>query len=192
MRVIVEQIKAQIDSSQEEIFEMAKARLKKARAFSNFKSLYIYKKSIDARKKSDIKLVYSVAAEVDAASKLNVEALNSLGIKLSPELTLEFKQSGEKQEKPPLIVGFGPAGMFCALALARAGLNPVVIERGADVDTRVLCVEKFHKACLCTRCSLDSAQLNGFLGVNKVFIVHFQILQPQTRTFTDSSELCRL
>ena len=144
MRVIVEQIKAQIASSQEEIFEMAKARLKKARAFSNFKSFYIYKKSIDARKKSDIKLVYSVAAEADVTSKISEEKLAAYGIKLSPELSLDFKLKGEKQENPPLIVGFGPAGMFCALALARAGLNPIIIERGADVDTRVLCVEKFQ------------------------------------------------
>ncbi len=146
MRVIVEQIKAQIGTTQEEIFELAKARLKKARAFSNFKSFYIYKKSIDARKKSDIKLVYSVACEVDVASKISEEKLLQSGIKLSPELTLEFKLQGQKESKPPVVVGFGPAGMFCALALARAGLNPIVIERGADVDTRVLCVEKFHKS----------------------------------------------
>ena len=145
MRIIVEQIKAQIDATQEEIFELAKARLKKARAFSNFKSFYIYKKSIDARKKNDIKLVYSVACEAEPSSKVSEEKLATFGIKLSPELTLDFTLHGERSEKPPLIVGFGPAGMFCALALARAGLNPIVIERGADVDTRVLCVENFHK-----------------------------------------------
>jgi uncharacterized FAD-dependent dehydrogenase len=145
MRVIVEQIKAQIATTQEEIFDLAKARLKKARAFSNLRSFYIYKKSIDARKKDNIKLVYSVALEADVASKISEERLSELGIKLSPELKLEFKQIGEREKNPPIVVGFGPAGMFCALALARAGLNPIVIERGADVDTRVLCVEKFHK-----------------------------------------------
>ena len=78
MRVIVEQIKAQIGATDEEIFDLAKARLKKARAFSNFKSFYIYKKSIDARKKNDIKLVYSVALEADLLAKLCEEKLLSL------------------------------------------------------------------------------------------------------------------
>lgn len=145
MRVIVEQIKVSTATTDNELFDIAKARLKKTRAFSNFKDFYIYKRSIDARKKENIKLVYSVACDAEISSKINEELLKSQGIKLQPLLELEFALKGKKPLKRPLVVGFGPGGMFCALALSRAGLNPVVIERGSDVDTRVKCVEDFYK-----------------------------------------------
>ena len=145
MRVIVEQIKVSTATTDNELFDIAKARLKKTRAFSNFKDFYIYKRSIDARKKENIKLVYSVACDAEISSKINEELLKSQGIKLQPLLELEFALKGKKPSKRPLVVGFGPGGMFCALALSRAGLNPVVIERGSDVDTRVKCVEDFYK-----------------------------------------------
>ena len=145
MRVIVEQIKVSTATTDKELFDIAKARLKKTRAFSNFKDFYIYKRSIDARKKENIKLVYSVACDAEISSKINEELLKSHGIKLQPLLELEFALKGKKPSKRPLVVGFGPGGMFCALALSRAGLNPVVIERGSDVDTRVKCVGDFYK-----------------------------------------------
>ena len=56
MRVIVEQIAASIFTTENELFELAKARLKKIRAFANFKDFHIYKRSIDARKKENIKI----------------------------------------------------------------------------------------------------------------------------------------
>ncbi|MBE6664369.1 MAG: hypothetical protein E7602_07750 [Ruminococcaceae bacterium] len=144
MKVIIEQIKTPINVSEDQIFDIAKARLKKTRAFSNFGDLYIYKRSIDARNKDDIKLVFSVCAEVNATKKTHIEKLSSLGIKIKTDNEIEFVLKGEKPSKRPLIVGFGPGGMFCALALAKAGLSPVVIERGADVDTRVKAVESFY------------------------------------------------
>lgn len=146
MRVIVEQIKASINTTDNELFEMVKARLKKSRAFSNFRGFYVYKRSIDARKKNDIKLVYSVSVEVDAIKYIDEETLKALQIKLISETEIEFINKGAYPEKRPLIVGFGPAGMFCGLALARAGLKPVIIERGADVDTRVKCVNEFYQS----------------------------------------------
>ena len=145
MRVIVEQIKASAKATEKEVFEIAKARLKKTRAFSYFDSFYIYKRSIDARKKDNIKLVYSVCAEVEAKAGISFDTLAQNGIKLLPNDKIEFVCKGEIPSKRPLVVGFGPCGMFCALALARAGLCPVVIERGGDVDSRVIAVESFYK-----------------------------------------------
>lgn len=144
MKIIIEQIKASINTSQNELFDMAKARLKKTRAFSHFGNFYVYKESIDARNKENIKLVYSVCAEVEPSKKINNDTLAKFQIKIMPNHKIEFVLKGEKPTKRPLVVGFGPAGMFCALALAKAGLSPVVIERGSDVDTRVRCVDDFY------------------------------------------------
>lgn len=144
MKVIVEQIKAPINVSEKEVFDIAKARLKKTRAFSNFGDFYIYKRSIDARNKENIKLVFSVCAEASMQKNKEAVDFSRHGIKIANEAQLEFVLKGEAPSEKPLIVGFGPGGMFCALALAKAGLKPVVVERGSDVDTRVKAVESFY------------------------------------------------
>ena len=146
MKIIVEQLKASSKVSNNEIFDMARARLKKTRAFSNFGSFYIYKKSIDARNKADIKIVYSVCAEVDAKKEIDPVFLGKFQIKVLNDTQIDFTFKGEKPLDPPLVVGFGPCGMFAALALAKAGLSPIVIERGADVDTRVTKVNSFYQS----------------------------------------------
>lgn len=143
MKIIVEQIKTSIDVEDNEIFEIAKARIQKARAFKIL-NMYIFKRSIDARHNDAIKFVTSVCAEVNTTRALNEDTLKKLGIKVFAEEIIDFTAKSIPQS-PPLVVGFGPAGMFCALSLAKAGLKPIVIERGADVDTRVALVEGFYK-----------------------------------------------
>lgn len=144
MKIIIEQIKTNVDVTDNEIFEIAKARLSKTRAFVFSGKMYVYKRSIDARHKDDIKFVTSVCAEVDAKKNIDEDLLLKLGIKFLANDNIEIKLKGEAPSEPPLIVGFGPAGMFCALILARAGLKPIVIERGDDVETRVKKVDNFY------------------------------------------------
>ena len=55
------------------------------------------------------------------------------------------ERTRRQPRKPPIVVGFGPAGMFCALLLARAGLCPIVLERGRPVEERVQDVERFWR-----------------------------------------------
>ena len=56
-----------------------------------------------------------------------------------------FKRGDKKLPHPPVVVGFGPAGMFAGLSLAREGYCPIILERGADVDSRVEAVNRFWK-----------------------------------------------
>ncbi len=101
-------------------------------------NLKISKKSIDARR--DISFVYSIYAEVDG--KLP-EA--SPDIKEYSEPELEVKTGSELLENRPVIIGFGPAGIFAGLLLAEYGYKPLILERGAAVDERVEAVERFKK-----------------------------------------------
>lgn len=98
----------------------------------------IAKKSVDARNKQNIHFVYSVDCEptVVVASAKDIETL-------LPEENLLFKLPDDGVR--PVVVGSGPAGMFAGIALAEAGLRPIIIERGADVDARQKMVETFWK-----------------------------------------------
>ena len=96
--------------------------------------LRIIKKSWDARKKQDIKVVYGVEAQVQQPIKPFL--VDGVNISLTKEEKYSFPQSSKVLAKRPIIVGSGPAGLFCALMLAESGHKPLVLERGADVDRR--------------------------------------------------------
>ncbi len=108
-------------------------KIKNTLKISNFK-YRILKKSIDSRKKNNIKIVYSFAVKVDKKIK-------------GYDLYEEKKYNIEKKDfnNRPIIVGFGPAGMFCALVLAYRGARPIIIERGSKVEKRISDIELFFK-----------------------------------------------
>lgn len=100
----------------------------------------IVKESIDARDKGDIKLVYSVDFQVKGS------ALEKLKLEEAPNRAYHFPESGErKMNHRPVIVGFGPCGMFAGLILSQKGYNPIILERGKCLEDRVKDVEKFWK-----------------------------------------------
>lgn len=119
--------------------------------FLNFKieeqdilSLTLYRKAIDARKKEHVHFVYSIDLELKNEEILLDQGFRNISI--SPLLEYQEIQSGdEKLTNQPVVVGFGPSGIYAALLLARRGYCPIVLERGYDVDHRTEKVHQFWK-----------------------------------------------
>lgn len=104
--------------------------------------LKLLRRSLDARDKSDLHYVCSVAVTVRGAEALLLQRSNSKDLLPYEEQPYEIPRSALKER--PVVAGFGPAGMFAALVLARAGARPLVIERGQDALTRKAAVDAFR------------------------------------------------
>jgi len=108
--------------------------------FNNIISAKLYRKSVDARRKHDIHFCCSFLIEAKNEEFILKKYKNAQNF---TEIIYEWKKSDKVSKFPPVIVGFGPAGMFAALTLARAGMCPIVLERGSDVDTRTKKVNSY-------------------------------------------------
>ena len=106
---------------------------------------HIARRAVDARKRRDIQFVYSVAVSLPRGERETVSRIRDERVRLFENIRLDVTQSGPPMEHPPVIAGFGPAGMFAGLLLARHGYKPIILERGADIDTRINKVEKFWR-----------------------------------------------
>lgn len=103
--------------------------------------LRIRKKSLDARRKDDVHYVYTVGVTVHGDEQRLVRRCRSAAI--AHEKTYPIPHVAPPETRP-VIVGFGPAGMFAALLLARAGAKPIVLERGPDAQTRSAQIAAFR------------------------------------------------
>lgn len=136
----ISQLKLKFNHSDKDLYRLAAKTLRIQE--KDIKKLVITKKSIDARKE-DIYFVYQVEVTVEEEEK-KLAVLKAPNITLGREKTYDFKPSGkDKLPSRPVIAGFGPAGLFCGLMLARFGYRPIILERGEEVDKRVKTVEGY-------------------------------------------------
>ena len=146
MNLLITNIKTKIDESDEEVFSEARKRLKKVGISVSEGSLKLYKRSIDARDRDNILFVSSVVAALEDISLKNDALAKRLGIEVMASTDFDIIKGDQKLFRRPLVVGFGPAGMFCALLLAENGYSPIVIERGCEVFERERAVREFYES----------------------------------------------
>lgn len=138
MNLIVSGISMPLDHSINEVF--SKALKVSGVSASNVSCISVYKKSVDARK-SEIFIVYSVLISLAYKQKYNksrfiseTECYNYV-----PQVTRVLPSV------KPVIIGSGPAGLFCSYLLSRCGIKSVVIERGSKTEERTEDVKRFFE-----------------------------------------------
>ena len=106
----------------------------------------VVRQSLDARKKPDLYYSYTIDVSVKCSERKLVKRVNNKNVTLTKREMYVFPEGTYNMPKePPVIVGSGPAGLFCAWMLAKHGFAPVVIERGDDADVRLKKVERFWR-----------------------------------------------
>ncbi|WP_117233619.1 NAD(P)/FAD-dependent oxidoreductase [Vibrio maerlii] len=100
-------------------------------------SFNVFKRGYDARKKAKILLIYTLDVEVENEVALLEQFTQDPHVKLTPDMEYKFvAQAPADLTERPVVVGFGPAGLFAALILAQSGFKPIVVERGKEVRER--------------------------------------------------------
>lgn len=143
----ISQFKVKIPHTKEEIEKKLCKSLQIQAA--DLKEWSIEKQSLDARKKPELFYVYTICVKLSGEQQiLKKLGKKKLNFDINPYTPKEYRfpDAGE-EELPcrPVIIGFGPAGMFAAYMLAKQGYSPIVLERGASVEERCQDVENFWK-----------------------------------------------
>ncbi|MBS0435942.1 MAG: NAD(P)/FAD-dependent oxidoreductase [Proteobacteria bacterium] len=105
------------------------------------RQMTIARRGYDARRKSDIVLVYSIDCEVEDEAAVLARHAGDPHIRTAPDTNYRFVAElpadyAQRQRPRPVVIGFGPCGLFAALILAQTGLRPLVLERGKAVRER--------------------------------------------------------
>ena len=136
----ISQLKLPFDHSEADL----KGAIEKNLKGQTVLSYKIVKQSIDSREKYSMGYQYSIDVKIKGNEAKAVKALRNKKLSIVKEQTYQFPwKTEETPDQPPVIIGTGPAGLFCGLMLARAGLCPILIERGQSVEKRQESVEQF-------------------------------------------------
>lgn len=135
-------LKLPLDFKKEDLRRVAAQKLRLPE--SAVVSATLAKKSVDARRKDQVHFVCAVEAEIDGNEEKILARRRDSSVQKAQPYRYDLPR-GEKLSQRPVVVGFGPAGMFAALLLAQCGQNPIVLERGMPVEERERSVTRFWK-----------------------------------------------
>ena len=139
----IQQLKLPVTHTQEELEQKIRKTLKIGK--HDLQEIELLRRSIDARKKSELKYVYQLDVKVKDENAVLRKAKNNQIVKAEKKPYV-FPKSGEQTlVHRPVIIGSGPAGLFCAYVLAKHGYRPLVLERGESAEQRKKSVDAFWK-----------------------------------------------
>lgn len=147
----IQQLKLPITHNEEQLLKkLAKTLHVKPEDIMGYK---ICRQSIDARKKHEVCFVYTVDAHVRNEQQVLRRAKGS-HISQARDVAYCFPQTGKRPlQRPPVVIGSGPAGLFCAYLLAEHGFCPLILERGKPVEERAKEVENFWQNNILNPCT---------------------------------------
>lgn len=97
----------------------------------------VFKRGVDARKKSDIQLTYTLDIDTDHNARVLAAFSKDEQIRPAPDTSYKFvAKAPESLTERPIVIGLGPCGLFAGLLLAEMGFNPIILERGKEVRER--------------------------------------------------------
>ena len=151
----ITQIRLRPEESEELLLPRICKKLRLSEA--DVKSYKITKKSIDARKKEELTFIYQVDVEIKKKESQVLRHLKESEARIIKESGYRFPECGSEQlSHRPVIVGTGPAGLFCGYMLAKAGFCPILLERGGPVEERDQAVQHFWETgILDTECNVQ-------------------------------------
>ncbi|NAW61101.1 hypothetical protein CAG58_03870 [Vibrio sp. V31_P5A7T61] len=100
-------------------------------------SFTLFKRGYDARKKNNIQLIYTLDVEVANEAELLATLSDDPHVRITPDMEYKFvAQAPADLTERPVVIGFGPCGLFAGLVLAQMGFKPIIVERGKEVRER--------------------------------------------------------
>lgn len=137
----INEIRLSLDE-EESLLQQKAARVLKINP-KYIQSLTIFKKSVDARKKSDVHFTYSVDVTLALDEQQIAAKCKAAKVSVVQPYRYTLPVSNRRSAFRPIVVGFGPAGMLAGLILSEAGLQPIILERGKGIDERQRDVNAF-------------------------------------------------
>ncbi len=181
----LQNIRMPLECTEADLYRAAAKKLRIPR--ERICSLKVRRRSVDARKRDAVCFLYALDLSVEREEALLRQHAGNHDV--LPVTETPYVIWDQRSAERPVVIGFGPAGMFAAYVLARAGLRPIVLERGCAVEERMRKVAAFRQyGVLDTECNIQFGE--GGAGTFSDGKLHTGIKDPRIRFVLETFAAC--